>query len=349
MLCALIMAGGTGKRFWPLSTEDHPKQLLQLFSEQTMIKETVDRILPLIPAEYIFVGTNVIHAESIKDELPMIPEDNIIIEPSFKDTAAAIGYGSLYITRQVKDATLVVLASDHSVKDTKSFIETIRMSTEQAYLNRTIVTLGIKPTRPEIGYGYIKTKEYAELGKLYDVETFLEKPDLEKAKEYIEDGHYLWNSGMFIFRARTILDEIERYLPKHYRILKNLSYYIDQGMTGLQLSNKVELLFDDFEKLSIDYGIMEKSNNIQVIPCEFGWNDIGSFTAFEDVYECDERDNVIRHSSFESIDSSGNIVLTDHLDVKVVGLKDFIVVQHGNKLLICNKYAVDDMKKLGYE
>lgn len=346
MLCALIMAGGTGKRFWPLSTEDHPKQMLKLISDQTMIRETVDRIQPLIPVERIFIGTNVIQAKAIKDELPMIPEDNIIIEPSFKDTAAAIGYGSLYITRQVKDATLVVLASDHSVKDPQGFRNIISDATEKAFINRTIVTLGIKPTRPEIGYGYIKINDEPKLGEISQVEKFLEKPDLEKAKQYMADSHYLWNSGMFIFKARTILHEIEKLMPKHHRVLKNLSFYIDQGITGMKLCKKTEPLYDDFEKISIDYGIMERSENIQVIPCEIGWNDIGSFTAFEDVYESDEENNVIRDTEYQGVNSAGNIVLTDNLEVKVVGLHDFIVVQHDNKLLICNKYEVDDVKKL---
>jgi mannose-1-phosphate guanylyltransferase len=346
MLCALIMAGGTGKRFWPLSTDEHPKQLLKLFSDKSMLRETVERILPLIPIENIYIATNIVQADAINQEIPMLPKENLIIEPAFKDTAAAIGFSSLYIQRRQHDATLVVLASDHLVMDEEAFIETVKIGASEAEYNRDIITLGIRPTRPEIGYGYIKVDQDIELKKIYKVEKFLEKPKLEQAKEYFEAKTYLWNSGMFIFSVKTIMREIKKHMPKHYRVLKNIQFYIDQNLSGTLLAEKTRLLFDDFERLSIDYGVMEKSSHVKVIPSEFGWNDVGSFTAYEDVYDKDEENNIVLKSDFKSVDSHGNIVLTDNLEIKAVGLKDMIVVQSGDKLLICNKYEIDKMKKI---
>lgn len=346
MLCALIIAGGSGKRFWPLSTEETPKQLLKLFSDKSMIRETVDRILPLIPAEYIFVATNVNQAEAVRKELPMLPEDNLIFEPEVKDTAAAIGYSTMYIRRELSNATLVVLASDHLIKDSENFRDTLKIAAKEAEDHDTMVTLGIRPTRPEIGYGYIKVKGDVEIGEVRSVDSFLEKPLLEVAEEYLADGTYLWNSGIFVFKSNTILKEIRKYMPKHDRVLKNIQFYFDQGIKGEKLSDKTRLLFEDFEKISIDYGIMEKSDNIKVIPTDFGWNDIGSFTAFEDVYASDADKNIIRNSYFEHVNCSGNIVLTENLEIKAIGLENLVIVQSGNKLLICDKYEIDDIKKI---
>lgn len=174
---------------------------------------------------------------------------------------------------------------------------------------------------------------------------FCEKPTLEVAKEYVEEGKYLWNSGIFVFKISTILEEIRKYMPKHDRVLKNILFYMDQGHKGRVLARKTELLFDDFEKKSIDYGIMEKSKIIKVIPSDFGWSDIGSFTAFEDVYEQDQNGNIVRNSDFDAVDSHGNIILTDNLEIKAVGVENLVVVQHNGKLLICDKYQIDKMKK----
>lgn len=346
MLCALIMAGGTGKRFWPLSTDQHPKQLLKLFSDKSMLRETVERVMPLIPIENIFIATNIVQADAIEQELPMLPKENLIIEPAFKDTAAAIGFGSLYIQRRRSEATLVVLASDHLVLQPDEFIETLKIGASEAQLNQDIITLGIQPTRPEIGYGYIKVAHAIELKKIFAVEKFLEKPKLEQAKEYVEAKTYLWNSGMFIFSIKTIMREIEKHMPKHFRVLKNIQFYIDQNLSGVALAEKTRPLFDDFERISIDYGVMEKSQHVKVIPSEFGWNDVGAFTAYEDVYDKDEEDNIVMHSDFKGVDSHGNIILSDNLEIKAVGLKDMIVVQSADKLLICNKYEIDKMKKI---
>lgn len=346
MLCAYIMAGGSGERFWPLSTPERPKQLLKLFSEKSMIRETVDRILPLIPAENIFIGTNVKQAKGILEELPMIPEENVVIEPSFKDTAAAIGYGALYIRNRIKDACMIVLASDHLIQDSKTFREMVILASQEAISQHTMVTLGIKPAYAETGYGYIEVMNEVELAKIYRVERFWEKPNKERAQAYVESGKFLWNSGMFIFEADTILEEIERYMPKHYTTLQAIEELIKQGLNKEALALEVAAYFENFEKISIDFGVMERSVRIRVIPSEFGWNDIGSFSALGEIFPSDESGNVVRNSKVRTLDAQDNVVITENNEVGLIGVTDLVVVQTEGKLLICHKDRTQDIKKI---
>lgn len=346
MICALILAGGAGKRFWPLSTEEHPKQLLKLFSEESMIRETVDRILPLVPEEQIFIATNLIQMEQIRNELPMIPIENFIIEPDFKDTAAAIGYSSLYIRKLLGDPVLVVLTSDHLIKKPHAFRELVEEACAEASHSGSLITFGIMPTRPETSYGYIKVKGDITMHKAMGVEAFLEKPDLANAERYVSDGRYLWNSGMFIFRITTILKEFDLHLKKHMRILKNIDFYIEQGLKGERLAEKASILFEDFEKLSIDYGILEKSKNIRVYPADIDWYDIGSFSAFEELFLKDDDNNTIKDTDFSGVDCSGNIIYTENLELRAVGLKDMVIVQNGKQILVCHKYDIDKIKQI---
>lgn len=344
MLTALIMAGGSGERFWPLSTKEKPKQLLNLVSEKTMIRETVDRILPIIPSENIFIGTNAVQAEGIKKELPDIPVGNIIIEPSFKDTAAAIGYGAIIIDNKYPDATMVVLASDHLIKYEENFRETILKAADEAN-NGSIVTLGIKPTKPETGYGYIETAEN-EIGKATPIIQFCEKPDLDTAKYYLGTSRFLWNSGMFIFNTNTILEEIKKHANNHYKTLIGIKNKLN-GETGIRLSKLVEKNFERFEKISIDYAVMENAENIKVIPVDFGWNDIGSYPALEDVLESDDYGNISRNVTHIMLDSINNIVLgTGKRIVATVGLSDTVVVETDNAILVCKKSEAQHIKKI---
>lgn len=352
MLTALIMAGGSGERFWPLSTPTRPKQLLSLFSDKSMIRETVDRILPLMSVDKIFIATNVLQAEEVKKELPDIPKENIIIEPIFKDTAAAIGYGSLIIEERFKELAekieVVVLASDHLIKNKNNFREIILKGAKEVRENSTIVTLGIKPDKPETGYGYIEVINNGELilNEIYKVKRFREKPNKEIAEEYMNSGKYLWNSGMFIFTTSTIFKNFEVLMPEHMEIFNEIRLEICKGKIGRELSDSVKKEFYKFEKISIDFGIMEYSKNIRVIPVSIGWNDIGSFTALDEIFIPDENGNIIRDTQTIIYNANENIVISKDCRVSLLGVKNLIVVKSGDNLLISHKDSAQDIKKI---
>lgn len=352
MLTALIMAGGSGERFWPLSTPTKPKQLLSLFSDKSMIRETVDRILPIISVDKIFIATNILQAEEIKKELPDIPKSNIIVEPVFKDTAAAIGYASLIIEEKFKSLDekieVVVLASDHLIKNDENFRQVILKGANEARENSTIVTLGIKPDKPETGYGYIEVNNIGSLllNEIYKVRRFREKPNKETAEQYVASGKYLWNSGMFIFTIDTIFKNFEVLMPEHMEIFNKIRVEISKNKTGLELSNSVKEYFNDFEKISIDFGIMEYSKNIRVVPVSIGWNDIGSFTALSEVFSPDETGNIIRDTETIIYDANNNIVICKECTVSLLGVKNLIIVKNGDNILISHRESAQDIKKI---
>lgn len=350
MLVALIMAGGSGERFWPLSTPKKPKQLLKIFSKKSMIRETVDRILPIISSNKIFIATNILQSEEIKKELPEIPIENIIIEPLFKDTAAAIGYGALIIEHKFKNEKIevVVLASDHLIEKVEEFREIILISEKKVRENSIIVTLGIKPDKPEIGYGYIEIENsgVVKLNEIYDVKKFKEKPNKETAELYVTSGKYLWNSGMFIFSLETIFENFEILMPKHTKIFSELRKEIEKNKIGEELSINSRLYFENFEKISIDFGIMEYSKNIKVIPVEIGWNDIGSFEALEDILLKDPEKNLVKNSRVIAHESNENIVITDGLTVALLGVNNLVIVKNGDNILISKKESLKDIKKI---
>lgn len=355
MLTAIIMAGGSGERFWPLSTPEKPKQLLNIFSDKTMIRETVDRILPIIPKENIFIATNELQAAAVKQELKDIPEENIIIEPAFKDTAAAIGYSSLIIENRFKDKLLndekievIVLASDHLIKKESEFRNIVKLGAKEATENGVIVTLGIKPNKPETGYGYIEVKEENQLvlNEIYKVRRFREKPNLETAESYVASGKYLWNSGMFIFTTETIFKNFDVLMEEHSEIFQSIRKKINKNIHGIELTNLVRGDFEQFEKISIDFGIMEYSKNIRVIPVDIEWNDIGSFNALEEVFEKNTSGNIIRYCNVKELDSSDNIVIGEDVTISLLGVKDLVVVKNGKNILIANKNRTQDIKKI---
>lgn len=355
MLTAIIMAGGSGERFWPLSTPEKPKQLLKIFSDKTMIRETVDRILPIIPADKIFIATNELQQMAIKKELKDIPEENIIIEPDFKDTAAAIGYSALIIENRLKKILkddekleVVVLASDHLIKDENLFRKVVNKGAEEARKNGVIVTLGIKPDKPETGYGYIEVKneEKIDLNEVYKVKRFREKPNLETAENYVASGKYLWNSGMFIFTTETIFKNFDVLMEEHTEIFNSIREKLLQNKTGLELTNLVRNDFKQFEKISIDFGLMEFSKNIRVIPVDIGWNDIGSFNALDEVFPKNIAGNIIRNTTVLELDAVNNIVVGDGSKISLLGVKDLVVVKNGDNILIADKSRTQDIKKI---
>jgi mannose-1-phosphate guanylyltransferase len=339
------MAGGSGERFWPLSTKENPKQLLSLVSKKSMIRETVDRILDIVDITDIFVATNNIQVPGVIRELPDIPVENIIIEPSFRDTAAAIIYGSTYIAKYEADPTIVVLASDHLISNKNEFLRMIKISEKEAN-NGSIVTLGITPNKPETGYGYIKVPN-PKIGYPSETKGFLEKPRKDKALEYFQSGDYVWNSGMFVFKYNTIYKEMNTYLPNHINVIESMKDKIT-SLTGIELSNAVKSQFETFEKISIDFSVMEKSNIIKCVPVDFGWNDIGGYNSLEEVFTADNNNNIIKECTYICIDSQHNIVISDNKDriVSTIGIYNTIIVETKTALLICNRGDAQRVKEL---
>lgn len=351
MLTALIMAGGSGQRFWPLSTEKQPKQLLKLFSNKSMIRETVDRILPIIPTERIFVATNINQVEGIRKELPFLPERNIIIEPDMKDTAACIGYSALIIEKYFPNSEMVVLASDHLIEKEQEFRDTIIKASNIVSSNEEkIITLGISPDKPHTGYGYIEVNKnlLGEEREIYPVKAFHEKPNYDRAEYFLEEGNYFWNSGMFIWKTQTIIDNIKKYMKEHGEIIENLQLIIDnEELEKEEKKENIKIEFGKFEKISIDYGVMEKSGEIEVIPVDIGWNDIGSFTSLEEVFRKNKNGSVVKDAQAIEINSEKNIILGGEKRViAAVGVRNLIIVDTEEGLLICNKDDAQHIKKV---
>lgn len=344
-LTFLIMAGGSGERFWPLSTKQKPKQLLKIFSDKSLIRLAYERVLPLVPNENIFIATNSIQVPALKEDLVELDDENIIIEPMFKDTAAAIAYGSTIISKYFDNPTVVVLASDHLIQDEEEFRKVIKIAESNA-LNNNIVTLGMKPTYPETGYGYIECNN-PKLNTPTKALCFKEKPKYEIAKEYFESGNYLWNSGMFIFKYEVIMEALRKYKVGHYNTIEKIKKVIKKN-DGENTANLVKPYFEEFEKISIDFAVMEHADNINVIPASFGWNDVGNYLAFSELFDADDNGNVVRNIKCISVDSNNNIVISDgdNQRVSLLGVNDMIVAITKSDILICPKDKNQEIKKI---
>ena len=285
MVHAVIMAGGYGERLWPLSTPERPKQFLKLFGDRSMLQQTVDRVLPLVEIERILVVTRSDHVALVHEQLPELPKENIIAEPVGRGTAPCVGLSAVVVRQKDPEAVMLVLPADHLVREEESFREVLRGATEVAYKGTNLVTLGIKPDRPELGYGYIHTPEKWRGGKVpggvtvLEVSKFTEKPDLETAKCFLKAGTYYWNSGMFVWRADTILEEIERYMQDLHSAMRQL-----QSCLGKPNFEKVlEDIYAGLKAESIDRGVMEKSDRILLIPASrIGWSDAGDWAALRE-------------------------------------------------------------------
>ncbi|SEF55993.1 mannose-1-phosphate guanylyltransferase (GDP) [Caloramator fervidus] len=346
MLCALIMAGGKGERFWPLSTDEKPKQFLNLINEDTMIQMTVKRIEKLIPIERIFVVTAKRYVNLVKEQLPYLPEKNIIIEPVGRNTAPCIALSAFYINKIYPDAILAVLPSDHLIKDVETFIRTIDAANKFIEENKdAIVTLGIKPDRPETGYGYIKFKETKTIidnFEIKEVEKFVEKPDKQTAQNYIDEGTYLWNAGMFIWKATTILKYTYKFLPQTFEVLSEVAATNEEDFEEV-LNEK----YPTVDNISVDYAIMEKADKIYVIPSDFGWDDVGTWTSLERYREKDEMGNIVKGNVIY-VDSSNNTIISNTKKIILLGLKDCIIVENNDVILISSKEKVNQIKDLKY-
>lgn len=330
------MAGGKGTRFWPLSTDEKPKQFLNLLGNDTMLQMTYNRIKKLVPKERIFISTGEKYKDLIVDQLKGIDHENIIIEPESRNTSACICLSSFYIKNKYNNCNIVVLPSDHLIKFEENFVDTIIYAHEFLKKNMdSIITFGIKPTRPETGYGYIKSFEGSD--KVSKVNSFVEKPDYNTALKYLNDGSYYWNSGIFVWNVNLILDLIKRFLNNTYEALK--------GILNISFEEYQDFINENYgltDNVSIDYGVMEKYSNIFVIKSSFGWDDVGSWSSVDRYGKKDDNGNIL-NSSGVLMKSNNNIILTKK---KIIfnNVDDLIVVETDDCILVSSKEHAQDIK-----
>ncbi len=342
-LYAVIMAGGSGTRFWPLSRRAHPKQLIRLTGEHTLIQQTVNRLDGFIPPQNIIIVTAEHQVAALYRQLPQIPPKNILKEPAGRNTAACIALAAFYIQNLSPQAAMLVMPADHLIQDTTHFKKVITDAAGLADSSDYLVTLGIKPNCPHTGYGYIipadKIERTSDL-TAYRVKKIAEKPDIKKALKYMEAGA-LWNSGIFIWRCSVILSALEKYLPDIYRKLNDIAHLLGTYEQKTALAS----VYPELESISIDYGIMEKYPEVAVIGADFGWNDVGSWTSLREVFPKDKDGNICLGDTV-GLDSRDLIIHAPGKLVATIGLKDIIIVDTGDVLLICDAARAQDVKQL---
>jgi mannose-1-phosphate guanylyltransferase len=350
---AIIMAGGVGQRFWPKGTSKFPKQFLKIQSNnQSMIQETFKRLEGLINTNNIFVVTNLAYRTLTKKHLPKLPDENIICEPFGRNTAPCIGLACLFIKQFDPKANVLVIPSDHIIKDVTEFQRVVKCGLKFANDNGGIVTLGINPTKPETGYGYIQydgddsyavsieSKEKHSIGDtVYKVKTFAEKPNLETAKAFMESGDFLWNSGMFIFRVDTMLKEIESSLPEIFGYLGKLEKFLLSNDFDKQL----ELAYAQIKGISIDYGVMEKSSEVYTIRSHFDWSDVGSW---DEIYNLKEKDPNGNYTQGMTVlqKTKNCLIINDQRITAAIGVEDLLIIDTDNGLLVCKKGESQNVK-----
>jgi mannose-1-phosphate guanylyltransferase len=341
------MAGGSGTRFWPRSTKKLPKQFLSLFGEGTMIQNTANRIEPLIPQDRILVITNDRYVDLVKEQLPGVPADNIVGEPVAKNTAPCVAIAAEMLHKKDPDATMVVLPADHHIEKPNKFIEYLKAAINKAESGNYLVTVGIKPDRPETGYGYIhgdnSEEEKHNQKAVHPVQAFKEKPDSKTAEQFLKSGDYYWNSGMFIWTAKSVLSSINTYLPEMYKQVKHSG----KKLFGESHNESIAEFYYACESVSIDYGIMEDADNVFVVPGEFGWNDVGSWTAAYDLGQKNNEGNVIRTKNLTTADSKNNLIYSDSGKmISLVGVEDLAVVETEDAILICKLDKAQKVKEI---
>ena len=332
MLSALIMAGGRGTRFYPLSTDDHPKQFLNLIGEKTMIQMTVDRLLKIMPMERIFVATGAKYVDLTKEQLPDLPEANIIVEPVGRNTAPCVVFGAMQVNSLFPSANLVVLPSDALIQDVEEFCNVLQAG--DAFLNNhneAVVTIGIEPTRPETGYGYIKQTDQMEVVNNYQikkVERFVEKPDLDTAKEYLAQGGYFWNAGIFMWNVNYVEKLAQTYMEDTYNKLKQI------GMVGSDgYEQRLFELYPLCESISVDYALMEKIDTINVIPGSFGWDDVGTWAALERYLPQDANGNITK-GRFYVDNARNNIIFSTKKEVVFLGMENAFCIEADDMIVV---------------
>jgi mannose-1-phosphate guanylyltransferase len=331
------MAGGSGTRFWPRSTEERPKQFLNIVGDRTMLQATVDRIEKLIPPERVWVITNERYIDLVDEQLPDVPEENIVGEPIAKNTAPCVALAAALINDRDPDATMVVLPADHQIGEPEKFISILKTAETKAQDGENLVTIGIKPDRPETGYGYIEFDK--ESTEMYDdrevkrVNQFREKPDLKTARQFIYSGNFLWNSGMFIWQASTILNQFEKHLPSVHDELEKLTPAIGND----DQEEAISTFYHGCPSISVDYGIMEQADTVYVVPGEFGWNDVGTWKAMYDLRSKDQDGNVVQTENLTVAEAENNLIQSNSDKmIALVGVENLAVVETDNAILVCN-------------
>lgn len=341
---AVIMAGGVGSRFWPVSQTSMPKQFLDLLgSGETLIQKTYHRLGKIIPLENIYILTNKRYEDLVKEQLPDITDQQIVLEPAMRNTAPCILLSALKIHKKDPNATMIVAPSDHWIETETQFTADLNLAFEESQKKEQLITLGIQPTFPHTGYGYIKFDNSEKEGKIKPVKKFTEKPDYQTAKSFLEAGNYLWNAGIFIWQTKTILKAFEKWLPKMYQTLS-------QGNDLLNTEKEEDFIEENYTKvdnISIDYGIMEEAKNVSIIPASFDWNDLGSWGSLYDKLEKDEDKNVIINAKTHLDNSVGNIIRTPQGKTVVIkGLSNHIIVDNEDVLLIYPKDQEQEIRRV---
>lgn len=341
---AVIMAGGLGERFWPLSTSRRPKQLISMFGGKSLMEMAVERLEGFIPADHIFVVTSADHVEGTCATAPSLKPKNVIGEPFGRDTAAAVALGSALVAARDQEATFCVVTADHVIGNIDVFQQTLRDSMKLSLDRDVLITMGIPPVFPSTGFGYIDAGDPIQCdGKteFLNAKRFVEKPDAATAQNYVEAGHYFWNSGMFIWSVVSIQGALEQYAPALMGMAERIAAVAGKPEFDDQLRDE----YNQLEKISIDYAIMEKAGNIVMAKGKFAWDDVGTWTAVANHFDADDAGNVVV-GSCESLDSSNNIVLSDQRVTALLGVKDLVVVQAENATLVCPKERAQDVKKI---
>jgi len=348
--CAVLLAGGRGTRFWPRSRKRTPKQLLNIAGRETMLRQTLSRLEPLFPLRNFWAVTNVEQAAAVRREMRGVPASHMLAEPEGRNTAAAIGLAAIHLVHTHGDALMAVMPSDSYIADAARYRTIVRAALELARTPGNLVVLGIPPTRPETGYGYI------ELGAVsgrprgvnaFAVRRFAEKPKLNLAKKYVASKRYLWNAGMFLWRASTFLDNLQRFLPATHEALAELSQYIGTR----QYPSRLKRIYARLENISVDYAVMEPAtrtkgvSRVSVIPAKVGWSDIGSWAAVYELLATNPEANVSA-GAFHTFDASGNYFWSPKKFVAAIGVRDLVLVETEDALLLCSRERSQDVGKI---
>lgn len=337
---SIIMAGGIGSRFWPWSTTEKPKQFLDIFGTgKTLIEQTFDRISLICPSENILIVTNELYRNTIQQLLPQLPKENILCEPARRNTAPCIAYGAYWIKKKDPNARILVAPSDHVILKEEKFVEIVKKGFDFASANDALLTIGIEPHRPETGYGYIQadqseTLEKNDMYNMYKVAQFTEKPNLEKAEQFLKSGDFFWNAGIFIWSVPSILKAFDNFLPK---IIEEFEPYKEDFATDKE-ANAISEIYNKCQSISIDYGIMEKANNVFVMSTDIGWSDVGTWGALHELSDKDNAENAADVKKTILNESKNCIIKLAKDKIAVVdGLDDYIVIDDEKALLICRK------------